>query len=92
MTQFLTHHYIKMKHSSQPDTVGHSIGIFMCKWDVPLQPQGYHGVSQSVDLGRRNNPNTTPTKDYEIVRIQHNAHVIGWMSNAGGEYKSDLFD
>ena len=27
------------------------------------------GVSQSVDLGRSNNPNTTPTKDYEIVRV-----------------------
>jgi len=24
-------------------------------------------VSQSVDLGQNNNPNTTPTKDYEIV-------------------------
>jgi len=23
-------------------------------------------VSQSVDLGRSNNPNTTPTKDYEM--------------------------
>jgi len=28
-----------------------------------------HGVSQSVDLGRSNNPNTTPTKDYKIVRV-----------------------
>ena len=26
-------------------------------------------VSQSVDLGRSNNPNTTPTKDYEIVQV-----------------------
>ena len=26
-------------------------------------------VSQSVDLGQRNNPNTTPTKDYENVRV-----------------------
>ena len=24
-------------------------------------------VSQSVDLGQNNNPNTTPTKDYENV-------------------------
>ena len=33
------------------------------------------------------------TKDFlEMVCIQHNAHVIGWMSDAGGEYKSDLFD
>jgi len=32
-------------------------------------------------------------KDFlEMVRVQHNAHIIGWMSNAGGEYKSDLFD
>jgi len=29
----------------------------------------WNGVSQSVDLGRSNNPNTTPTKDYEIVRV-----------------------
>ena len=35
----------------------------------------------------------TATKDFlEMVRVQHNAHVIGWMSDAGGEYKSDLFD
>ena len=27
------------------------------------------GVSQSVDLGRSNNPNTTPTKDYENVQV-----------------------
>jgi len=26
-------------------------------------------VSQSVDLGRSNNPNTTPTKDYKNVRV-----------------------
>ena len=26
-------------------------------------------VSQSVDLGQRNNPNTTPTKDYKNVRV-----------------------
>ena len=26
-------------------------------------------VSQSVYLGRSNNPNTTPTKDYEKVRV-----------------------
>jgi len=26
-------------------------------------------VSQSVDLGRSNNPNTTPTKDYEKVQV-----------------------
>jgi len=26
-------------------------------------------VSQSVDLGQNNNPNTTPTKDYEKVRV-----------------------
>jgi len=26
-------------------------------------------VSQSVDLGQNNNPNTTPTKDYENVRV-----------------------
>ena len=26
-------------------------------------------VSQSVDLGQSNNPNTTPTKDYENVQV-----------------------
>ena len=26
-------------------------------------------VSQSVDLGQNNNPNTTPTKDYENVQV-----------------------
>jgi len=26
-------------------------------------------VSQSVDLGRSNNPNTTPSKDYENVQV-----------------------
>jgi len=32
-------------------------------------------------------------KDFlEMVHVQHDAHVIGWMSDAGGEYKSDLFD
>ena len=35
----------------------------------------------------------TATKDFlEMVHVQHNAHVIGWMSDAGGEYKSDLFN
>ena len=35
----------------------------------------------------------TAAKDFlEMVRIQHNAHIIGWMSDAGGEYKSNLFD
>ena len=35
----------------------------------------------------------TATKDFlKMVCIQHNAHVIGWMSDASGEYKSDLFD
>jgi len=31
----------------------------------------FHGttVSQSVDLGQSNNPNTTLTKDYKIVRV-----------------------
>ena len=35
----------------------------------------------------------TAVKDFlEMVHIQHNAYIIGWMSNAGREYKSDLFD
>jgi len=35
----------------------------------------------------------TAAKDFlEMERVQHNAHVVGWMSDASGEYKSDLFD
>jgi len=35
----------------------------------------------------------TAAKDFlEMVRVQHDTHVVGWMSDAGGEYKSDLFD
>ena len=33
-------------------------------------------VSQSVDLGQSNNPNTTPTKDYEIVRVVVYLHGV----------------
>jgi len=41
---------------------------------APIVDQLLHGfsvraVSQSVDLGQNNNPNTTPTKDYENVRV-----------------------
>jgi len=35
-----------------------------------------NSVSQSVDLGRSNNPNTTPTKDYEIVRVVVYLHGV----------------
>jgi len=35
-----------------------------------------HVVSQSVDLGRSNNPNTTPTKDYEKVRVVVYLHGV----------------
>ena len=35
----------------------------------------------------------TAAKDFlEMVCIQHNVHVIGWMTNAGREYKSNLID
>jgi len=34
------------------------------------------GVSQSVDLGQSNNPNTTPTKDYEKVRVVVYLHGV----------------
>ena len=35
----------------------------------------------------------TATKYFlEMVHIQHNVHVIGWMSDASREYKSNLFD
>jgi len=33
-------------------------------------------VSQSVDLGQNNNPNTTPTKDYEKVRVVVYLHGV----------------
>jgi len=33
------------------------------------QQSALTAVSQSEDLGQSNNPNTTPTKDYEIVRV-----------------------
>jgi len=34
------------------------------------------GVSQSVDLGQSNNPNTTPTKDYKNVRVVVYLHSV----------------
>jgi len=35
----------------------------------------------------------TAAKDFlEMVHIQHDVHVIGWMSDASREYKSNLFD
>jgi len=34
------------------------------------------GGSQSVDLGWSNNPNTTPTKDYENVRVVVYLHSV----------------
>jgi len=37
--------------------------------DIPFTINDYCAVSQSVDLGQNNNPNTTPTKDYEKVRV-----------------------
>jgi len=37
---------------------------------------GVAGVSQSVDLGQRNNPNTTPTKDYENVQVVVYLHGV----------------
>ena len=36
---------------------------------TPLKENKTAGMSQSVDLGQNNNPNTTPTKDYENVRV-----------------------
>ena len=41
----------------------------MIKMYVNSSETGVHVVSQSVDLGQNNNPNTTPTKDYENVRV-----------------------
>jgi len=34
-----------------------------------VRPELVTAVSQSVYLGRSNNPNTTPTKDYKKVRV-----------------------
>jgi len=47
---------------SLPQSAEWSLNMVEVEGDVP-------GVSQSVDLGQRNNPNTTPTKDYENVRV-----------------------
>jgi len=33
-------------------------------------------VSQSVDFGQSNNPNTTPTKDYENVQVVVYLHSV----------------
>ena len=39
-----------------------------------------------------NCPYTLSNTTARGVRVQYNAQVKGWMSNAGGEYKSDAFD
>jgi len=44
--------------------------------DVELEDPGQIAVSQSVDLGRSNNPNTTPTKDYENVQVVVYLHGV----------------
>ena len=42
-------------------------------------------MSQSVDLGWSNNPNTTLTKDYEIVRVVVYLHGVqrGYAEEGG---------
>ena len=43
-----------------------------CKWQLESNLCMFCGgtsVSQSVDLGWSNNPNTTPTKDYKNLRV-----------------------
>jgi len=63
-----------------PHQVKHAIPIFERMYpgaiaEFVFDQSSAHGafakdaVSQSVDLGRSNNPNTTPTKDYEKVRV-----------------------
>jgi len=42
---------------------------YVCGYEQASAVLAWCGVSQSVDLGRSNNPNTTPTKDYENVRV-----------------------
>ena len=39
----------------------------LCLTDISRCDLDSPAVSQSVDLGRSNNPNTTPTKDYKTV-------------------------
>jgi len=39
-----------------------------CPFGHRIYACGVDDVSQSVDLGRSNNPNTTPTKDYEMCK------------------------
>jgi len=45
-------------------------------------------VSQSVDLGQNNNPNTTPTKDYENVRVV--VYLCGVQRGCAEEGREDL--
>ena len=47
---------------------GHLAMECLTDWATDHDP-GMLAVSQSVDLGQNNNPNTTPTKDYENVRV-----------------------
>jgi len=45
-------------------------------------------VSQSVDLGQNNNPNTTPTKDYENVQVVVYLHGVQRGCAEEGEWGS----
>jgi len=59
--------YFSQSHqlaSSPPDTVP----LPLCAFSLSCIVFNL-AVSQSVDLGQRNNPNTTPTRDYKNVRV-----------------------
>jgi len=47
--------------------INHALGILNVACEQRCSEE--HGVSQSVDLGQNNNPNTTPTKDCKKVRV-----------------------
>jgi len=49
------------------------------RWEAVLRVAPWnltYNVSQSVDLGQNNNPNTTPTKDYEKVQVVVYLHGV----------------
>jgi len=57
--------------STKPARGGTCLSFWVLEWRVRHWGSWseWCGVSQSVDLGRSNNPNTIPTKDYKKVRV-----------------------
>jgi len=59
-----THKY-KLLGKVNPGSI--FLSVFEQAFSIDLSTMELGGVSQSVDLGQNNNPNTTPTKDYKNV-------------------------